>query len=159
VGFPENTWPEIVVDSVRPENNRNTRLPQTDGFQSVRQAHQSEMAEDYVELIAELIAQSGEARPVDIARRLGVSQPTVTKNLARLKRDGLVTHEPYRSVFLTAEGQVLAVDCEKRHRTVVAFLTTLGISPEVAEHDAEGIEHHVSDETLAAFTRYIKQNS
>lgn len=127
---------------------------QANGFESVRLAHQSEMAEDYVELIADLIEQKGEARPVDIAERLGVSQPTVSKNLNRLKRDELVTHEPYRSVFLTDEGATLAETCRKRHRIVVSFLKALGVSTDVAEHDAEGIEHHVSAETLAAFSRF-----
>lgn len=131
---------------------------QATGFESVRIAHQSEVAEDYVELIAELIEQNGEARPVDIAKRFGVSQPTVTKNIARLKRDGLVRHEPYRSVFLTDIGRDLAEACRKRHRIVVAFLISIGVSPETAEHDAEGIEHHVSNETLDAFTKIISQN-
>ena len=54
-------------------------------FESVRTAHQSEIVEDYVELIADLIHLYGSARPKDIAERLGVAQPTVTKNLARLK--------------------------------------------------------------------------
>lgn len=123
-------------------------------FESVRRAHQSEMAEDYVELIAELIVEHGEARPVEIAKKLGVSQPTVTKNLARLKRDGMVIHAPYRSVFLTDEGKSLADICRKRHRIVVNFLKALGINETVAEHDAEGIEHHVSTETLSAFEAF-----
>ena len=100
---------------------------QANGFESTRLAHQSEMAEDYVELIAELIEQNGEARPVDIAERLRVSQPTVSKNLNRLKRDRLVTHAPYRAVFLTDEGMVLAETCRKRHRIVVSFLKALGV--------------------------------
>lgn len=129
---------------------------QANGFESVRLAHQNEMAEDYVELIAELTEQHGEARPVDIAGRLGVSQPTVSKNLGRLKRDGLVTHEPYRSVFLTVAGTTLAETCRKRHRIVVSFLKALGLPTDVAEHDAEGIEHHVSAETLAAFSSFAR---
>ena len=130
---------------------------QANGFEAVRLAHQSEVIEDYVELIAELIHESGEARPVDIATRLGVAQPTVSKNLQRLKREGLITHEPYRAVFLTDSGRTLAEACRKRHRIVVAFLNALGVSNEIAEHDAEGIEHHVSDETLNAFMSFIEK--
>ncbi|KZL09061.1 manganese-binding transcriptional regulator MntR [Pseudovibrio sp. Ad26] len=136
------------------EKVENAPCSQAERFESVRRAHQSEMAEDYVELIAELIAERGEARPVEIAEHLGVSQPTVTKNLARLKRDGLVIHAPYRSVFLTDEGKELADICRKRHRIVVNFLKALGINEAIAEHDAEGIEHHVSEETLAAFEAF-----
>ena len=128
---------------------------QANGFESVRLAHQSEVVEDYVELIAELILQNGEARPVDIANRLGVAQPTVSKNLRRLVNEGLATHEPYRAVFLTESGRVLAEACAKRHRIVASFLKAVGVSDEIAEHDAEGIEHHVSEETLAAFSKFI----
>ncbi|MEM5469791.1 MAG: manganese-binding transcriptional regulator MntR [Paracoccaceae bacterium] len=128
---------------------------QADGFAHVRNAHESEIAEDYVELIAELIDLHGEARPVDIAERLGVKAPTVTKNISRLKAAGLVHREKYRSVFLTDKGRTLAEVCRERHRIVVAFLMSLGIDEATAVRDAEGIEHHVSDATLAAFKNQI----
>ncbi|MAZ15270.1 MAG: transcriptional regulator MntR [Ahrensia sp.] len=128
---------------------------QAEGFAIVRQAHESEIAEDYVELIAELIETHGAARPVDIAERLGVKPPTVTKNISRLRTAGLVRRERYRAIFLTEEGQALAEACRRRHRIVVAFLLSLGIDEETAERDAEGIEHHVSDETLAAFEKNL----
>lgn len=128
-----------------------------DGFQAVRDAHRSEIVEDYVELIADLIAETGEARPVDIATRMGVTQPTVSKNLARLKREGFITRERYRSVFLTDAGRVLAEDCRRRHQIVLGFLLALGLDPEIAEQDAEGIEHHVSRETLALFEAFTKR--
>ncbi|MDD9908524.1 MAG: manganese-binding transcriptional regulator MntR [Ahrensia sp.] len=128
---------------------------QAEGFATVRQAHESEMAEDYVELIAELIETVGEARPVDIAERLGVKPPTVTKNISRLKAAGLVRRVPYRAIFLTDKGRALAENCRRRHRIVVAFLRSLGIDENTAERDAEGIEHHVSNVTLAAFERKL----
>jgi DtxR family manganese transport transcriptional regulator len=132
---------------------------QAGSFQATRDAHRSEVSEDYVELIADLIGQTGEARPVDIAKRLGVSQPTVTNKLSQLQRDGLVVRRPYRSVFLTETGQALAEACRRRHRIVVSFLVALGIDEATAEQDAEGIEHHVSDHTLAVFERFIAKNS
>ena len=124
-------------------------------FERIRRDHSVEIAEDYVELIAELIEARGEARPVEIAERLGVKPPTVTKNISRLKSAGLVRRERYRAIFLTERGQALAEACRRRHRIVVAFLLSLGINEETAERDAEGIEHHVSDETLAAFEKAI----
>lgn len=130
---------------------------QAEGFASVRQAHESEMAEDYVELIANLIETRGEARPVDIAERLGVKPPTVTKNVSRLKSAGLVRREPYRAIFLTDAGQNLAETCRRRHRIVVAFLLSLEIDEETAERDAEGIEHHVSKTTLEAFEKRLNR--
>lgn len=137
--------------------NPGERAPaeQADGFALVRSAHESEMAEDYVELIAELVERFGEARPVDMAQRLGVRPPTVTKNLDRLVREGLVRRERYRSVFLTEEGLALAEACRRRHRIVVAMLVALGVNEVTAERDAEGIEHHVSEETLAAFEKFV----
>jgi len=136
---------------------QDTRNPeaQADGFANVRNAHETEMAEDYVELIAELIEAQGEARPVEIAERLGVKPPTVTKNISRLKEAGLVSREKYRAIFLTEEGRSLADACRQRHRTVVVFLQSLGIDQATAERDAEGIEHHVSDATLAAFESHL----
>lgn len=132
---------------------------QASGFEAVRNAHQSEMVEDYVELIAELIHLNGEARPVEIAERLGVTQPSVSKNLTRLKREGWILQERYRSIRLTDAGRQLAETCRKRHRIVVDFLIALGVSQEAAEYDAEGIEHHVSEETLAVFENFTKQHA
>lgn len=125
--------------------------PRAEPFQAVRAARRSELAEDYVELIAELIDGTGEARPVDIAARMGVTAPTVAKALDRLARDGLVARARYRSVFLTEAGTALARECRARHDIVVRFLVRLGLDPETAEKDAEGIEHHVSARTLALF--------
>ncbi|MBG21704.1 MAG: transcriptional regulator MntR [Rhizobiales bacterium] len=125
-----------------------------EAFQGVREARRNELAEDYVELIADLIHEHGEARPVDIAARLGVRAPTVTKALARLAREGLITRAKYRSVFLTDEGRALAKECRNRHEIVLRFLIRLGLDAETAELDAEGIEHHVSERTLALFKSY-----
>lgn len=119
-----------------------------------RIAHRRERAEDYAEAIADQIAQTGEARVVDLARAMGVSHVTVVRTLARLRRDGLVEAQPYRSIFLTPAGEVVAKASQKRHRVVVAFLAALGVPKRIAERDAEGIEHHVSAETLAAMERF-----
>ena len=122
-----------------------------------REQNRSEIAEDYVEAIAELIAAGGEARAVDVARRLGVSHVTVIQTVRRLQRAGLVTTRPYRSIFLTETGQQLAADSSHRHRVVAAFLVALGVPAGTARADAEGIEHHVSAETLAAFERFLRR--
>jgi DtxR family manganese transport transcriptional regulator len=128
---------------------------QAQRFKRVRDAHQTEIAEDYVELIADLIGETGEARVVDLASRLGVSSATVNNTVQRLIRDGLVTSKRYRAIFLTAEGQAMADAARERHRTVCAFLIALGIDAETAEADAEGIEHHVSEATLEVFRRFV----
>ncbi len=128
-------------------------------FGKARSAQAAALLEDYAELIADLHASAGEARPTDIARRLGVSHATAIKAIARLKREGLATARPYRGVFLTEEGAALAVRVRTRHRLVVDLLRALGVPAEAAEQDAEGIEHHVSDLTLAAFARFLKEKA
>ena len=139
------------------------RLPgageQAEGFGRTRSDHRSEIAEDYVELIADLIDATGEARAVDLANRLGVTNATVNNTIAKLQREGLVRSEPYRSIFLTDEGRGLAEHCRRRHRIVYGVLRELGVSEEVARVDAEGIEHHVSDETLASFDRLLRDRA
>ena len=116
-----------------------------------------EATEDYVELIDDLIRTQGEARLVDIAERLGISQPSASKTIARLQRDGFVKSEPYRSIFLTSMGKSLADSSRSRHDIVFRFLLAIGVSEATAKLDSEGVEHHVSDETLVAFESVIAQ--
>lgn len=130
-------------------------VPPAEVFRRSRRDRAAETAQDYVEAIADLSAALGEARVVDLAGRLGVTHVTVNRTLARLKKIRLVNMEPYRAIFLTEAGHKLAEECKRRHETVTAFLRSLGISEKVAEMDAEGIEHHVSPETLAAFERLL----
>jgi len=125
-------------------------------FGKTRTAQSVALLEDYVELIADLLAMSGEARPTDVARRLGVSHVTAINAISRLKRKGLATGRPYRGIFLTAEGQTLAARVRARHRLVVEVLLALGVPTEAAESDAEGIEHHVSETTLKAFAQFLQ---
>jgi DtxR family transcriptional regulator, manganese transport regulator len=130
-------------------------LTQARRFGKTRSAQSSALLEDYVELIADLLASAGEARPTDIARRLGVSHATAIKTISRLKRAGMATARPYRGVFLTEAGTALAHRVRARHRLVVDVLRALGVPAEAAEADAEGIEHHVSETTLKAFARFL----
>ena len=139
--------PEIRPASQQAENLRRSRRDRA-----------LETAQDYVEAIADLSATMGEARVVDLARRLGVTHVTVNRTLARLQQAGFVSTQPYRAIFLTDAGRKLARECKPRHETVTAFLRKLGVSEKVAEMDAEGIEHHVSPETLAAFQRFLSNS-
>jgi DtxR family manganese transport transcriptional regulator len=132
-------------------------LPPAESFHRSRRDRAGEIAQDYVEAIADLSATLGEARVTDLARRLGVTHVTVNRTLARLQSAGYVNTKPYRAIFLTAAGQKLAMESKQRHETVVAFLLSLGIPKKVAELDAEGIEHHVSPETLVALECWLKK--
>ncbi|WP_176085826.1 manganese-binding transcriptional regulator MntR [Martelella sp. HB161492] len=132
---------------------------EADRFSQARNQRSQALLEDYTELIADLIAEHGEARITDIARHMGVAHPTATKAIGRLKREGLATSRPYRGVFLTAEGEAMAVKARERHRIVLELLLAIGVPADAAELDAEGIEHHVSEETLSAFARFIARSS
>jgi DtxR family transcriptional regulator, manganese transport regulator len=127
-------------------------------FKRIRADHSAELAEDYVEMIADLIDERGEARCTDVAMRLGVANATVVKTLKRLQIMGLVTQEPYRAIFLTADGWKMAEDGKRKHALVEKFLLALGVSHETARIDSEGIEHHVSSETLRAMGKFLVRN-
>lgn len=133
-----------------------TEPTQARRFGKTRTAQSTALLEDYVELISDLIHAGGEARATDIARRIGVSHATAIKTIGRLKREGLAIAKPYRGVFLTPDGDTLAARVRARHRVVVDLLLAVGVPAEAAEQDAEGIEHHVSDVTLAAFGRFLR---
>lgn len=144
----------------KPGSTKKTKLlnveEHVEGFRQVREAHRRELIDDYVELIDDLIREVGEARQVDMAARLGVSQPTVAKMLKRLAGVGLIEQIPWRGVFLTTEGEKLARESRERHEIVENFLLALGISPDIARRDAEGMEHHVSPETLDVFRQFCE---
>jgi DtxR family transcriptional regulator, manganese transport regulator len=125
-------------------------------LRQTRRGHATETAEDYVEAIAALASGAGQARTVALARRLGVTHVTVIRTLARLQRHGYVRAQPHRSISLTAEGARLAAQSRRRHEMVVQFLCSLGVPEQAAQNDAEGIEHHLSPETIAVFKRHLR---
>lgn len=122
-------------------------------FRSTRAAHRAERAEDYVEAIAELTARLGQARVVDLARHMGVSHVTVSRTVTRLRAEGLV-EKGRGPLELTPAGSMLAKRAEERHEVVLRFLLELGVPLKQAMVDSEGIEHHVSEQTIAAMRRW-----
>jgi DtxR family manganese transport transcriptional regulator len=117
-------------------------------YSNIRNQNKNEILEDYVEAIQEISELKGDVKNADLAIHFGVSQATINKNLKRLIGSKLATSEPYRSIFLTDEGKKLAAISKEKHNIVYQFLIKLGVSKKVAQYDSEGIEHHVSDETL-----------
>lgn len=112
--------------------------------------------EDYLEAIAILDKEKGFARVKEISRLLKVKNPSVTGALATLERDDLVRHERYGYVKLTARGQRIARDIQKRHAILQRFLTLiLKIDPDIAEQDSCRLEHAISAETFDRLTKFI----
>lgn len=125
-------------------------------FKKVRNAHRTENTEDYLELIADLLNKNGEARIVDIADTLDIAQATANKTIKRLLIQGYIKKEPYRSIFLTLKGQIIASNSKKKHKIVYEFLKNLGVDHKTASADSEGIEHHVSKKTLIKMEKFNK---
>jgi DtxR family manganese transport transcriptional regulator len=121
----------------------------------VRADHRTETAEDYTEAVAELLEKHGEARVKDLSEMMGVSHVTVSRVVSRLVERGLLDTEPYRPIALTEAGAELAARAKHRHTLAVRFLQAIGVPDETALLDAEGIEHHLSDETVAAVERFL----
>ena len=116
--------------------------------QSARQGSRAQ--EDYLEQIHKLIAEKGYARVVDVAKNLGLAQASVTNMIQRLDADGLVNYEKYRGVVLTDDGEEIARAIVRRHEELTTFLELFGVDDATIYEDVEGMEHHISPETLAA---------
>lgn len=120
-----------------------------------RSDHATELAEDYVEAIATIIEERGTCRAVDLVEQFQVSHVTVNRTIGRLQRDGFATTEPYGPIQLTPAGNRLAKAAKRRHEVVYQFLLAIGVSESTAAADSEGIEHHVSPQTLAAMRAFL----
>jgi len=131
--------------------------PTKNPFRRTRNDHAQETAEDYVEAVADLLAEKGVCRASDLARKFDVSHVTVHRIVTRLHQEGWLKTAPYRPIELTAKGRKLARESQRRHEVVYKFLLAIGVDPETAAIDAEGIEHHVSQQTLDRFAKSIRK--
>ena len=135
-------------------------------LESIKAAHKSEgpdstRMEDYLEVISELVEMKGYAATLDISRYMSVSPPSVTKMLKRLDENGYLEYEKYHGINLTNKGNQLADTIRQKHKILLDFFEILGIGKEIANQDAEGIEHHLNPKTirqLKKFVIFIKSN-
>ena len=132
-------------------------LSHSEPHRRTRRDHATETAEDYVEAIAEILGRQGICRLKDLAERFAVSHVTVHRIVERLTNEGLISTEPYQPLTLTDEGTSLAEQCRRRHETVYRFLVAIGVDEDTAAVDAEGIEHHVSPQTLKRFEALLSK--
>ncbi len=125
-------------------------------FKQTRKHHSLEAAEDYTELVYDLIEKNGEARTGQIAEALGISHVTALRTVQRLQKQGYLKTAYKQPIQLTASGRRLAVQAKRRHQLLVDFLVAIGVAKATAEIDAEGAEHHFSEETFNKMAKFLK---
>jgi Mn-dependent DtxR family transcriptional regulator len=138
-----------------------TALAQWFNVAAMPAAVPSQSAEDYLERIHELIEEKGYARVVDIASSLEVRQASVTSMVQKLGELGFLNYEKYRGLILTDEGRSVAERIKRRHEMLARFFSLLELEEETQRKDIEGIEHHLSPETLAMIsdlTKFFESN-
>ncbi|MFZ0893505.1 MAG: transcriptional regulator MntR [Candidatus Nitrosopolaris sp.] len=121
----------------------------------IHEQHTDRM-EDYLEVIYELIKKRGYATQTDISESLNVSLPSVTKMLQRLDENKYLEYEKYRGINLTEEGIEVAENIHEKHGLLSEFFKMIGVDEDVANIDAEGIEHHLHSQTLKKLREFIR---
>ncbi|MGI8908461.1 MAG: transcriptional regulator MntR [Candidatus Sumerlaeaceae bacterium] len=124
-------------------------------------AASNQSVEDYLERIHELIEERGYARPIEIAAALGIRQSSVTKMMQRLHERGYANYAKHRGLTLTLAGERVALQIRRRHRTISEFLRLLGVQEKSLQRDTEGMEHHISAQTmtrLETFLAFLQEN-
>ena len=114
-----------------------------------------ESGEDYLEAILMLCREHGAARSVDIAAHLGVTKPSVSFAMKKLRENGYILMGDDNRITLTEAGEAIAARVWERHTLLISMLMKLGVSEETARVDACKIEHDLSDETFDAIRRHM----
>ncbi|KZE80888.1 transcriptional regulator MntR [Paenibacillus elgii] len=112
--------------------------------------------EDYLERIYKLIDEKGYARVSDIAEGLEVHPSSVTKMIQKLDKDNYLIYEKYRGLVLTSKGQKVGKRLVDRHHLLEEFLTIIGVSEENIYKDVEGIEHHLSWDSITCIETLVE---
>ena len=119
--------------------------------------HQS--GEDYLETILMLCREHGTARSVDIAAHLGVTKPSVSFAMKKLRENGYILMGDDSRIPLPETGEAIAARVLERHTLLITMLTRLGVSEETARVDACKIEHDLSDETFEVIRKHMTEYS
>lgn len=114
-----------------------------------------ESAEDYLEAMLMLREQKGYIRSVDVADKLGVTKPSVSYAVKRLRENDYLLMNQDGHITLTEKGEAIAQRIYERHRILTKILLKIGVSEESAKADACRIEHDICDETFEAIRRFV----
>ena len=115
-------------------------------------------AEDYLESMIILKEKNGYIRSIDIATFLGVTKPSVSNAMKRLREEGYIEMNRSGFITVTEKGMEIADKIYTRHKMLKDFFIALGVDPEIAEEDACRIEHIISPETFKGIKKYIKEH-
>ena len=118
---------------------------------------ENESGEDYLETVLRLLSTGNDVHAVDVARRLGVSKPAVTKAMRILTQKGYIAIVD-NHIHLTPSGEEYARAVYEKHRMLTDFLVKLGVDADAAEADACRMEHLLSEETLGAIRAFTEKN-
>lgn len=116
-------------------------------------------AEDYLEAMLVMREEHGYIRSIDLANHLGVTKPSVSYAVKRLRENGYVTMDKDKFIHLSDEGMEIADRIYTRHKRLTEFFTYLGVRPDIAREDACKIEHDISAESFKALCRYLDRNT
>ena len=111
--------------------------------------------EDYLEIISELVGLKGYATTLDISRHMNVSPPSVTKMLQKLDKDGYLEYEKYHGINLTSKCNQVAEVIRQKHSTLLEIFEILGIKRDIANQDAEGMEHYLNPKTIKRLRKFL----
>ncbi|MFA5467423.1 MAG: metal-dependent transcriptional regulator [Sphaerochaetaceae bacterium] len=118
-----------------------------------------ESGEDYLETVLELEQEKGVVRLTDVALKLGVTKPSVSRAMKVLQNDGYIFQESYGNIELTKKGRLKANQVFKRHKTLTSFLSdVLQVPVDIAETDACRMEHILSSETMDRLTEFVQRH-
>ena len=141
--------------SVKKPNKKEERLESIKRVHGQKSSKFTTRMEDYLEVISELIELKGYATPLDISNYMNVSPPSVTKMLRRLDEDKYIDYTKYQGLKLTSLGKNIASEIRQKHSDLLEFFEMLGIDSYTANHDVEGMEHHLNPKTTKRLRKFI----
>lgn len=139
------------------QKRKTTKQVRSKAFQATRARNSDSAAEDYSELVADLIRERGEARVGSVAEEMGISHVTALRTIRRLQLSGYLKTSPHKPIELTPKGKKTAAFSKERHELLLEFFLRIGVPRKVAEIDVEGAEHYVSPETLKYLRKFLRR--
>lgn len=117
----------------------------------------SRISENYLRVIYEIAEKKGYARPMDVARTLGISSASVTEMMQKLSKEGYVNYEKRGALTLTGEGRKRASEIKMRYAVFLKLFEMAGVSSQTAYMDACYVEHHLSEETVSRLVDFVER--